>query len=158
MACAARDWLFMLPGAPTNSVLSMVRGSMAAAAFIPVVIMNRPADRDADAADTEEGKRKLMLAALELAVWNALTQGLINAGLLVSDAARASFLMQTSVVLTPVLSTLLFRTRVGAAEWVGCAVALCGVATLSYGVADCAAMRVRMPLAALAAFAGAGDV
>lgn len=132
--------LFLLPGAPVNSALSTVRGFMAAAAFLPVLYWNRDGKKHAKDSPKRRARRScrggMVRAALELAVWNALTQTLINAGLLVSEAARASFLMQTSVVLTPILSTLLCRSvSVSLAEWLGCGGALAGVAILSFPVA-----------------------
>jgi len=63
-------------------------------------------------------------------VWNFGAQGMLNAGLLFTDATRASFLTQTSVVLTPVVSALAGE-RPTPAVWVGCALALVGVVVLS---------------------------
>jgi len=56
----------------------------------------------------------------------AITKGLINAGLLSSPAARASFLTQTSVVMTPLISALTGE-RVKSSVWSGCGVALLGL-------------------------------
>ena len=135
--------LFLLPGAPLNSALSTVRGFMAAAVFLPVLCRNRNGKKYAEDSPKRRARRScrggMVRAALELAVWNALTQTLINAGLLVSEAARASFLMQTSVVLTPILSTLLCRSvSVSVAEWLGCGAALAGVGILSFPAAGSA--------------------
>jgi hypothetical protein len=46
----------------------------------------------------------LLLAGLELAVWNFGAQTLLNLGLLSTESTRASFLTQSSVVLTPIIS------------------------------------------------------
>ena len=56
--------------------------------------------------------------------------GLQNAGLLFTEASRASFLTQTSVVLTPVLA-MFAGDKVGANVWVACVLALVGVVTIA---------------------------
>ncbi len=70
--------------------------------------------------------------ALELAFLNFGTQALINLSLVGTQGARASFLVQMSVVFTPVLSVLLAKQRVGPKVWIGCFVALAGLFVLSY--------------------------
>eukprot|EP00614_Pseudopedinella_elastica_P003529 CAMPEP_0172598710 /NCGR_PEP_ID=MMETSP1068-20121228/18777_1 /TAXON_ID=35684 /ORGANISM="Pseudopedinella elastica, Strain CCMP716" /LENGTH=407 /DNA_ID=CAMNT_0013398683 /DNA_START=137 /DNA_END=1361 /DNA_ORIENTATION=- len=127
--------LYLLPGGPVPSVLSMTRGFLAAMCFVPILALDRaqtPAEGAQDSPSTKPAPQRgaLVKAGLELALWNAGAQGLINAGLLVSDAARASFLMQTSVVFTPVVA-ILSGARVEAHVWAGAAVALLGLATLS---------------------------
>lgn len=90
----------------------------------------------------------------ELAVWNGLAQGLLNAGLLTVGSARASFLTQTSVIWTPLLTTLLLLLGPAgivlarsssssssaalstakipsATTWIGCGIALSGLFRLS---------------------------
>ena len=57
-------------------------------------------------------------------------QGLITAGLLVSPAARASFLTQTSVVMTPLISAMAGE-RIRSSVWGGCALALFGLFLIS---------------------------
>jgi drug/metabolite transporter (DMT)-like permease len=74
----------------------------------------------------------LLLAGLELAVWNFGAQGLLNLGLLSTGSARASFLTQTSVVLTPIIS-LFAGQQVKRIVWLGCAIALGGLTLLSGG-------------------------
>jgi drug/metabolite transporter (DMT)-like permease len=69
--------------------------------------------------------------ALELAFFNFGTQGLINVGLVTIDSsARASFLTQLSVVITPVLSAI-FGHRVHCRVWFACIMALVGLYILS---------------------------
>jgi len=76
----------------------------------------------------------MLLAGFELAIWNGLAQGLLNAGLLSTGSARASFLTQTSVVWTPVLFTLFVgRNSVRPTTWIGCSIALFGLTLLSSG-------------------------
>ena len=57
---------------------------------------------------------------------NIFIQGLINAGLLYTSAARASFLSQTSVVTTPLLSAF-GGERIPTSVWGGCGLALVGL-------------------------------
>ena len=69
--------------------------------------------------------------ALELAFFNFGTQGLINVGLVTIDSsARASFLTQLSVVITPVLSAI-FGHEVHCRVWIACVMALVGLYILS---------------------------
>lgn len=62
-------------------------------------------------------------------------KGLINAGLLSSPAARASFLTQTSVVMTPLISRLAGE-RIKNTVWGGCVLALGGLFLISTASVD----------------------
>eukprot|EP00566_Odontella_aurita_P000573 CAMPEP_0113535102 /NCGR_PEP_ID=MMETSP0015_2-20120614/5518_1 /TAXON_ID=2838 /ORGANISM="Odontella" /LENGTH=373 /DNA_ID=CAMNT_0000434317 /DNA_START=210 /DNA_END=1328 /DNA_ORIENTATION=- /assembly_acc=CAM_ASM_000160 len=125
--------LYALPGPPSASVLSTVRGWLAAAAFIPLISQMK-AELSAIKIDNEinvKSKRvSLRLAALELAFWNFGAQGLLNVGLLFTDATRAAFFTQTSVVITPLLS-LIAGQKVSGSVGVGCIAALAGLVLLS---------------------------
>ena len=66
-------------------------------------------------------------------------QGLINAGLLFSPAARASFLTQTSVVLTPLISAVAGES-INSSVWGGCALALVGLFLISTSSVDSSAV------------------
>ena len=68
--------------------------------------------------------------ATELAFWNFCAQGLLNIGLLSTESARASFLTQTSVVITPLISTFQ-GAKIANNVWLGSACALVGLALLS---------------------------
>jgi drug/metabolite transporter (DMT)-like permease len=100
--------LYSLDGPPSPSMFSFVRGIIAALCFVPVLLRGAAPG----GAENEVKKPGFWWAALELAWWNLGAQGLQNAGLLFTEASRASFLTQTSVVLTPVLS-LFFGEKVG---------------------------------------------
>jgi drug/metabolite transporter (DMT)-like permease len=80
--------------------------------------------------------------------WMCPTQGLITAGLLSSPAARAAFLTQTSVVLTPLISAMAGE-RIASSVWGGCGIALFGLFLISTSGGTSAA-------AAAGAGAGAG--
>ncbi|KAG7354089.1 EamA-like transporter family protein [Nitzschia inconspicua] len=68
--------------------------------------------------------------ALELAVFNFGTQGLLNLGLITTASARASFLVQLSVVITPTISAALGHALHGRV-WCACVIALAGLYLLS---------------------------
>jgi drug/metabolite transporter (DMT)-like permease len=68
--------------------------------------------------------------AAELALWNFGAQGLVTLGLLSTPSARASFLMQTSIVVTPLISAFAGH-QLHRNVKVGCAVALAGLMLLS---------------------------
>ena len=119
-------------GPPVASVLSFARQCLSVLVFIPIFMFTPPA---ADEGDGQVGEktpdaRSLWLAALELAAWNVGAQGLINAGVLFTQAARASFLTQTSVVITPLLSALAGE-KVNRQVWAGCGLALGGLFLIS---------------------------
>lgn len=128
--------LYATHGPPSASALSATRGWLAAACFLPAIpqirseIMQTSADGSVSDSEGEEKRAPLLMVAVELAFWNFLTQGLVNVGLLFTEAARASFFTQTSVVITPLIS-MMQGNRVGRNVWIGCASALAGLALLS---------------------------
>ena len=71
-----------------------------------------------------------MISRVPDLTWMCPTQGLITAGLLSSPAARASFLTQTSVVLTPLISAMAGE-RIASSVWGGCGIALFGLFLIS---------------------------
>uniref|UniRef100_A0A7S4EI90 EamA domain-containing protein n=1 Tax=Pseudo-nitzschia australis TaxID=44445 RepID=A0A7S4EI90_9STRA len=90
---------------------------------------------------SHELQKKLVWFALELALWNFGTQALINTSLLVTHGARASFLVTTSVVWTPIVSIFtaenekLQKQQQGRrmVVWLACALALAGTWVISQG-------------------------
>ena len=74
--------------------------------------------------------RAFWMAASELALWNFLSQGLLNIALLYTDAMRVSFIAQTAIVLTPLIAAAAGQA-VRKTVWAGCALALAGVALLA---------------------------
>jgi len=124
------------PGGPSPSVLTLARGILAALSFGPILLVHNRTNRTTTPSSSKHAANQrsvLVRAACELALWNAGTQGLINAGLAVVPAARASFLIQTSVVLTPLVSVLVYKAEVQPRVWLGTATAFLGLATLSMG-------------------------
>lgn len=102
--------LYSLSGPPTPAALSFVRQALTVAVFVPALGGDR-APRAASARELSGGPawaakpaaEGLWAAGLELAVWNLGTGCLLNLGLRFTGAARASFLTQLSVVITPLL-------------------------------------------------------
>lgn len=80
--------------------------------------------------DTSAQNTTLVPLPLPPQIWNFASQGLLNVSLLFTDAMRASFITQTAIVLTPVISSLRGQ-KVSKMTWVGCAFALAGVASLA---------------------------
>jgi drug/metabolite transporter (DMT)-like permease len=141
--------IYQLPDAPTAAALSTARGWLASVAFAPLLLLHRPSERgrrekgdgasstdDVNVGTSIKSQQSpflpFLIAGLELAFWNFLAQGLLNIGLLTTSSARASFLTQTSVIITPALSRL-FGQRVPPKVWVACGLALVGLSVLSAG-------------------------
>lgn len=126
--------VYQLPEPPSAAAMSATRGWLAAICFVPALFMAVPSTTSAytttDQKQKQQQQSSLFKAALELAIWNALAQGLLNVGLLSTGSARASFLTQLSVVLTPILS-LVAGQAVSTGTWVACGVALVGLTLLS---------------------------
>ena len=138
--------LYEMPGPPSASVLSAVRGWLAVMCFVPALVsMWRQrrihVQKHDDSYMSEEESlikntqicnkpRPMLRAAFELAVWNFGALAFLNVGLLFVESARASFLTQMSVVITPLISSVCGQ-KVERTVWVGCAVALVGLVLLS---------------------------
>eukprot|EP00804_Cyclotella_cryptica_P007397 CCRYP_002610-RA/>CCRYP_002610-RA protein AED:0.06 eAED:0.06 QI:255/1/1/1/0.33/0/4/2362/507 len=141
--------IYAMEGAPVASVLSLVRQVLSVLAFIPLLTFSKNEKRNesfhsdesvrksSNSDEVAERARPMWLAALELAFWNFGAQGLINAGLLFSPAARAAFLTQTSVVMTPLISRLAGET-IKTSVWGGCCLALIGLYLISTSATDVA--------------------
>jgi drug/metabolite transporter (DMT)-like permease len=130
--------VYQLDAPPSAAALSATRGWLASLCFIPLLSFKKietQKKKDSPASPSKakslsSSPKSLLIAGSELAVWNFLAQGLLNVGLMSTGAARAAFLTQTSVVMTPVIS-LLAGQSVAPTVWIGCAVALGGLTLLS---------------------------
>lgn len=121
---------------PSASALSTVRGGLTSLCFLPLLRKTSQKNRGSVTINSEnKGKLGLVKAALELAVWNFGCQGLANVGLLYIASARASFLTQLSVIITPLLSSFLGH-RIKANVWWACGVAILGFLLLSRNESD----------------------
>ena len=118
----ALKWVFQQPGPPAASVLSLARGVMAALCFVPLLVAERRT--------LALWSRRHWAAAAELALYNALSTGLLNVAVMCTPAIRVSFLCQTAIVLTPLIASA-GGQQVGRSTWVACAVALAGVSLLA---------------------------
>lgn len=140
--------VFARPNPPTASASSTIQGWFTVICFLPLLWRNRSqkttnGDHTHRWCDIPTMRCRGNIPgmsfwrfALELAVFNFGTQALINLSLVGTQGARASFLVQMSVVFTPVLSVLFGKQRVGPKVWIGCFVALAGLFVLSYSEAD----------------------
>ena len=124
------------PPAQSAACLSAVRGVMAAMCFLPYVWNVRRT--------LPEQPRAFWLAASELALWNFLSQGLLNIALLYTDAMRVSFIAQTAIVLTPLIAAAAGQA-VRKTVWFGCLLALCGVGLLASDGGGTAAAAASSP-------------
>ena len=83
-------------------------------------------------------------------------QGLLNAGLQYTSAARASFLSQTSVVMTPLLSAF-GGERIPTSVWGGCGLALVGLFLIATSATTGAPSAAGTNLASLTMMCNRGD-
>lgn len=119
---------------------------MAGLCFLPLAWSAR--------AELPRAPRAFWLAAAELALWNFLSQGLLNVALLYTDAMRVSFIAQTAIVLTPLLAVSRGQP-VPRLTWLGAAVALVGVGLLASDGGATAASAAAATASAAAAAAAA---
>lgn len=141
-------WIYAFTDPPSASAISTARGWLAVLCFAPFLLhkkyqtttitnttstitnceeVNGDCNHNASAVPP---RRELWKIAAELAVWNFGAQGLTNLGLTYIESARASFLTQLSVVMTPLISALC-GTKVHMQVWWACGLALAGLVLLS---------------------------
>jgi drug/metabolite transporter (DMT)-like permease len=145
---------YTLPEPPPASILSTIRGWMAFAFFLPLMVCKK--EKHAASSSSSSSSSSLLenevsspiidevsrrqptsiwLAATELAVWNFLGQATYNLGLMTTATARASFLSQTSVIITPFMDVMTGH-KVGSFVWIGCFTSFVGLGFLSYPNGD----------------------
>lgn len=140
--------VYSLPNAPSAPALSATRGLLAALCFLHVPFQKKNSQSkkrsDNETIATSESttertiqpsRQLLWLTAFDLAIWNFLAQGLINIGLMYVPAARASFLTQSSVIFTPLLS-LGVGHSIPLSLWLGVGLAFVGLCILSSSGGD----------------------
>eukprot|EP00238_Polyblepharides_amylifera_P004071 CAMPEP_0196591956 /NCGR_PEP_ID=MMETSP1081-20130531/71393_1 /TAXON_ID=36882 /ORGANISM="Pyramimonas amylifera, Strain CCMP720" /LENGTH=403 /DNA_ID=CAMNT_0041915501 /DNA_START=277 /DNA_END=1488 /DNA_ORIENTATION=+ len=125
-------YLFLQPEPLSVSMLSLIRVSMAAIIFLPVLWRSLPWSRTTRASGRPPAVTRpgFWLAVLDLAVCNASGMALVNFGLLYTDATHVSFLLQTSVCMVPILS-FITKEEVPWSTWLACLICFCGVVLLS---------------------------
>lgn len=121
--------IYDCPDPPSASALSTVRGWMAVVCFAPFLISKKNNNDDATPT-TATNNSNIWKVAAELAFWNFGAQGLLNVGLIYIASARAAFLTQLSVVMTPCLAFLTGQ-RVQSNVWWACGFALAGLVFMS---------------------------
>ena len=114
-------FVFVQDAPPSASVLSAIRGLMAALCFTPLLVSR--------AASLKQAPPGFWRAVGELAFLNVGFQSLLNAAVLYTDATRAGFLFQGCVVFTPLLCVLSGRP-VTLTTWLAAGAAALGVALL----------------------------
>jgi drug/metabolite transporter (DMT)-like permease len=148
--------VFSRPDPPTASASSTIQGWFAVVCFLPLLWRNHAftkgwlgmpppfgkghlptnsklgSNSSSSNSNNNNNPRSFWRFALELASFNFGTQALINMSLVSTQGARASFLVQMSVVFTPVLSVLFGQQKVSKRVWIACFVALVGLFVLSY--------------------------
>ena len=142
--------VFARPDPPTASASSTIQGWFSVIGFLPLLWRNHCNNKTNITNNNNtsgwlgiptircKGNLPTMSFwrfTLELAIFNFCTQALINTSLVATQGARASFLVQMSVVFTPVLSVLFGQQKVSTKVWIGCFVALLGLFVLSYSEA-----------------------
>lgn len=115
-------FVFVQDAPPSASVLSAIRGLMAALCFTPLLVSR--------AASLKQAPPGFWRAVGELAFLNVGFQSLLNAAVLYTDATRAGFLFQGCVVFTPLLCVLSGRP-VTLTTWLAAGAAALGVALLA---------------------------
>ena len=130
-------YLYAMPNPPTAAALSFCRGWLTVACYLPTILLSMQqqsaSTTDTSVPETFNSKKILPMwrVALEFAILNGASVGLLITGLLLTDSAlRASFLTQTSVVITPLISCLAGQT-VGINVWAGSFTALIGLLILA---------------------------
>ncbi|KAJ1463042.1 hypothetical protein M885DRAFT_610070 [Pelagophyceae sp. CCMP2097] len=113
--------IFLLEEAPKPATVAAVKALLGFVIFVPVVASLPP----------RRSTSNLWPLALSLAVWSALSNELVFAGQSRIDANRAAFLLQLSVVCTPLLELVALRRAQPKSVWIGAAVALAGVALMA---------------------------
>ena len=126
--------VYALPDAPAPSVVGLVRGVFTALCFAPSLselILHRR-----NSIHGSKGADGLWSAAFWLGLWNVASQGLLTVGLtMTSSSVRASFLAQSSVVITPLIS-ILGGQAVQPSVWGGAVVAIVGLLILTSNDGD----------------------
>lgn len=113
--------LFSLPSPPTVASASLVKTLLGTVALLPSMVQGWH----------ETSRERLWPTALSLASWNVSSCVCLYASIARTEASRAAFLLQLSVVATPIIEFLLLRRSQPAVVWAGAVVALVGVALLS---------------------------
>jgi len=147
--------VFARPNPPTASASSTIQGWFAVLCFLPLLWRNKYINNSSSnkgclgmfdfsdkghvshiADSNRNNSRSFFRFAVELAFLNFGTQALINMSLVAVQGARASFLVQMSVVFTPLVSVIFGKQKVSKRVWIACFLALTGLFVLSHSEAQ----------------------
>jgi drug/metabolite transporter (DMT)-like permease len=124
--------VYALPDPPAPPVVGLIRGVFTALCFAPSLsrlILHRRNSSNSSC-NSKGDADGLWSAAFWLGLWNVASQGMLTVGLtMTSSSVRASFLAQSSVVITPLIS-LLGGQAVKPSVWWGSLVAIVGLLIL----------------------------
>uniref|UniRef100_A0A7S2V7U9 EamA domain-containing protein n=1 Tax=Entomoneis paludosa TaxID=265537 RepID=A0A7S2V7U9_9STRA len=130
--------VYAMDDPPSASALSTVRGWLAVICFIPFVMQKNSGASSGTESTQQHGlianstrqQRPLWMVSFELALLNFGAQALLNVSLLFIASARAAFLTETSVVMTPLISAIAGHS-VRWTVWLACLAAMMGLVILS---------------------------
>ena len=114
-----------LTAAPSPPAVALVKALIQAAAFAPPYFLSQ-----------REGTAPPWSVSLGLAAALVASNEFLLEGIKRTSAAKAAFLLQLSVVFTPVLEYLVLRRRQGARVWLGALCACVGCAFLTSSTDD----------------------
>jgi drug/metabolite transporter (DMT)-like permease len=119
-------YLYQQDTSLSPAYLTGVRGTVSASALLLAGLLTRKqSDQQKDSSSSSSTNTGLLLAGLELGVWNFLGTSCQATGLELTTATKAGFLIQLTGVMTPCLAYLLGETIPGTV-WKACALALIG--------------------------------
>ena len=114
-----------LTAAPSPPAVALVKALIQAAAFAPPYFLSQ-----------REGTAPPWSVSLGLAAALVASNEFLLEGIKRTSAAKAAFLLQLSVVFTPILEYLVLRRRQGARVWLGALCACVGCACLTSSTDD----------------------
>ena len=122
--------IFLFSRAPSAPTVCVVKSTISAIAFVPALLAERRSRSASTAALVEVPP--IAKCALALAVLSVVSNELIYAVDARIPASRTACLVQLSVVATPLIELAHTRNRQPTRVWFGAALALCGIAALSF--------------------------
>jgi len=123
--------IFTLRHPPSSTSVGLVKAVLCTLLFAPALLVRWARKRRRPAAAAAAAPPPLWPVACRLAFFNAFSQELVLAGIARTSAAKAAFLLQLSVIWTPIFERLILKRRQGTGVWIGAAIALGGVAALA---------------------------
>ena len=123
--------IFVGSPAPSTTSVAVCKAAFGTLLFVPALVAQRRGGGGGGGGGASDEVEGLFSIAVKLAFFNTASQELVYAGLARTSAAKAAFLLQLSVVFTPVFERVFLKRRQGRGVWVGVALAVAGVGLLS---------------------------